>query len=86
MHANSQRWTNACAALATACDDGEFARLEAAYAQSHRAYHTFQHLSECLEKLDWSVSKRAFQNVAFAEIALWYHDVVYQPRASEKQY
>lgn len=85
MKATKQRWANLCAALDFEPDLGEFVRLESAYSQSHRAYHTLQHLSECLEKLDWAASNDISRNIALAEMALWYHDAVYRTRATDNE-
>ncbi len=85
MNVNQQRWENLAAVLNVTPDEGEFERLILAYSESHRAYHTLQHLSECLERFDWAVTDHIFQNSALAEMALWYHDAIYQPRASDNE-
>ena len=49
--------------------------------EPHRAYHTVEHLSTCLnvwQGLPWS-------NAPAAAIALWYHDAIYDPRASDNE-
>jgi predicted metal-dependent HD superfamily phosphohydrolase len=62
---------------------GEHARLLHGYAQPHRAYHTAQHIGECLELL----SQTELPGAQMAEIALalWYHDAVYRPERQDNE-
>ncbi len=60
-----------------------FNKLIAAYSEKQRAYHTIQHLYECLVLLE---SIRADLNDAHAvALALWFHDVVYDPQAKDNE-
>ncbi|MEM8614433.1 MAG: N-methyl-D-aspartate receptor NMDAR2C subunit [Cyanobacteria bacterium P01_H01_bin.105] len=79
------RWQRLCAQFNIDTYEAaqEYKRIVAAYRQSHRAYHTAQHINECLTLLDW-VSGPA-QGYPWLEMALWYHDVVYQPRAHNNE-
>ncbi|MCH7335260.1 metal-dependent hydrolase [Acinetobacter sp. NIPH 2699] len=60
-----------------------FNKLIAAYNEKQRAYHTLQHLYECLVLFE---SIRADLNDAYAvALALWFHDVVYDPQAKDNE-
>jgi predicted metal-dependent HD superfamily phosphohydrolase len=53
------------------------------YREPHRAYHTLQHLDECLQ-----VRRRvnaACQAYAEIDLALWFHDAIYQPRRRDNE-
>ena len=61
-------------------DHDLFAQLSAAYAEPHRAYHTAQHIDECLHHLD--ASGEAAPEI---ELALWFHDAIYDPKAHDNE-
>ncbi|MBW4484736.1 MAG: hypothetical protein KME14_19545 [Tildeniella torsiva UHER 1998/13D] len=53
------------------------------YTEPHRAYHTLQHLGECFKWFD-----RAYdlaENPAAVELALWFHDAVYDTRGADNE-
>jgi predicted metal-dependent HD superfamily phosphohydrolase len=63
----------------------EHARLLRAYAQTHRAYHTAQHLGECLAHLQQAQSALAPVEIAEIALAFWYHDAVYRPQRMDNE-
>jgi predicted metal-dependent HD superfamily phosphohydrolase len=50
------------------------------YAQGHRHYHTLRHVEECLHEFDGVFAYCA--DPAAVEMALWYHDIVYETASS----
>jgi predicted metal-dependent HD superfamily phosphohydrolase len=56
-----------------------FLRLRAAWSAKSRRYHDLEHLADCLRELDATGAEPGIADVA--ELALWYHDAVYEPGA-----
>jgi predicted metal-dependent HD superfamily phosphohydrolase len=77
------RWQEVWGALGAAGDPAGHAALLARYAEPHRHYHTGQHLEECLERFG-AVRDRAAR-WAEVEVALWYHDAVYDTHRSDNE-
>lgn len=53
-----------------------FDRLYSAWASSTRHYHDVEHLIDCLREVD---GEEASTTRDLVELALWYHDAIYEP-------
>jgi predicted metal-dependent HD superfamily phosphohydrolase len=53
------------------------------YSQPHRCYHTPDHIGHCLRMFD--IARDEIIDADAVETALWFHDVVYCPRASDNE-
>jgi len=62
---------------------GWYERLTAAYAEPQRHYHNQQHIAECLVEFDQA--RHLARQPAAAELALWFHDAVYDPRRGDNE-
>lgn len=60
-----------------------YAALTARYGENHRHYHTAQHISECLTHFD--AIRETSEHPAEVELALWFHDAIYEPRARDNE-
>ena len=83
MTLTAARWQAAWQALGTAGREDLHAELLARYAEPHRAYHTQQHLRECLALFDEVRGLAA--HPAEIEIALWFHDAIYDVRRHDNE-
>ncbi|HEX7816460.1 N-methyl-D-aspartate receptor NMDAR2C subunit [Dyella sp.] len=77
-------WIALWQAWSLAAPVGLHRRLLDAYGEHHRAYHTGQHLEECLGLLDelWHDADRPHE----LALALWFHDAVYRPRRQDNEH
>ena len=60
-----------------------FAQLRGGWAGRERRYHGLEHLADCLRELDRAAPEAGVANLV--ELALWYHDAVYEPRRSDNE-
>lgn len=78
------RWDALWARLGGAGDPAPvYDELEARWGEPHRAYHTPDHLRHCLAELDGEPA--AGDDRDAVELALWFHDAVYEPRAKDNE-
>lgn len=74
------------------CGDGDrghaaavFAELAARYAEAHRHYHNGGHIDDCLARLDWAMQAGPVDDADAVELALWFHDVIYELGAADNE-
>lgn len=68
-------WADAWRVLGARPDEATLRELMARYGEPHRAYHTLQHLGECLAYL--SREQDGAERPAEVALALWFHDAIY---------
>lgn len=78
------RWTKLWNHIGATTDPRPiYEQLVAAYSEPYRAYHNLTHLHECLVALDASGAESASARIV--ELALWFHDAVYDPKAGDNE-
>ena len=76
------RWTLLCAGLRL--DGGEqWLELAKNYTTSGLAYHNLHHIADCLAQ--FSARSLESTNPVALEMAIWFHDVIYDPKSSENE-
>jgi predicted metal-dependent HD superfamily phosphohydrolase len=60
-----------------------FAHLAVCYAEPGRVYHTVEHIRDCLGQFD--LARESAPGPDEVEAALWFHDAVYVPGASDNE-
>jgi predicted metal-dependent HD superfamily phosphohydrolase len=81
---DQQRWTGLWSRLgAQGTGLSIYTYLAAAYAEPARAYHTAEHIHDCLAQLD--MSRETARRPDEVEAAIWFHDAVYAPGASDNE-
>jgi predicted metal-dependent HD superfamily phosphohydrolase len=82
-HFNEARWQRLCGVLGLPNLTPCFDEIAMRYAEPQRAYHTAQHIDECLALLDKVADQ--VHNAAEVELAIWAHDVIYDPQAHDNE-
>jgi predicted metal-dependent HD superfamily phosphohydrolase len=84
MSALEQSWSRTWSAL-NLDGNGEavLQQLLVAWSESHRKYHTLQHLLECLAAL--APVRVEAPHAAEIEFALWFHDAIYDVKRSDNE-
>jgi predicted metal-dependent HD superfamily phosphohydrolase len=73
-------WQRAWASLGLSAPEGLIQPLMDAWAEPQRHYHSLQHLRECLALLEPALDLA--QHPGEVELALWFHDAVYDPQGT----
>jgi predicted metal-dependent HD superfamily phosphohydrolase len=58
-------------------------RVSACYAESHRKYHTMQHLDECFSHFE--LIRDHAEHQAEVELAIWFHDAIYRVSSKDNE-
>jgi predicted metal-dependent HD superfamily phosphohydrolase len=78
------RWLKFWTAVGASGDpEAEWRSLSTRYGEPHRAYHTMDHIAHCLDELEEARDLAA--DPLAVEMALWYHDAVYDTRATDNE-
>ncbi len=81
----SARWTAFAASIGAggAAAAAAFADLAKRHGNPGRRYHTLAHVADCLAELD--AAPGLCDRPDAVELALWFHDAVYDPRAADNE-
>lgn len=79
----AQTWATAWSDLGHAAPEGLRKELERAWSDLRRHYHDLRHLRECLAL--WKAWREQCHHGGEVALALWFHDAVYDPHASDNE-
>ena len=75
-----QTWPDPSTAMAVWSD------LAARYQEEHRSFHTLRHIAECVNVVDQYAARVGWSDVPpELELALWFHDIVYEPGSNDNE-
>ncbi|MDA2922988.1 N-methyl-D-aspartate receptor NMDAR2C subunit [Patescibacteria group bacterium AH-259-L07] len=81
---NKQRWVELWQRIGAYGDPlPVYKNLVTRYAEPHRAYHTLSHIVHCLDEFD--LVRDIATNPNAIEMAIWYHDVIYNTRRTDNE-
>lgn len=83
MQLLERSWQTTWLALKAQPATGLFERLVCSYGEPQRRYHTLQHLTECVQHLE--PLRGLAQHPGEVEVALWFHDAVYEPKGADNE-
>jgi predicted metal-dependent HD superfamily phosphohydrolase len=78
-----EQWMATWRGLGALAPAGVYEDLIARYTEPHRHYHTARHLEECFAELA-NVRAEA-ERPAEVELALWFHDAIYEPKRHDNE-
>ena len=77
------RWRETWALVGHPAPSAPLADLVARYGERHRAYHDLGHVLACLGHA--AEVRGRLEHPGCVELALWFHDAVYDPRGSDNE-
>ena len=77
------RFQNLCRRMGAEVATSVIERLQSDYSQPHRAYHNAVHIEDCLRQFDFA--RHLAERPDEVEAAIWFHDVVYDPKATDNE-
>lgn len=81
---NPERWTQLWRAVAREpAPAGSYESLAVRYSEPHRLYHNLAHIADCLAEFDRA--RELAREPMAVELAIWFHDAVYDPRAADNE-
>src|SRR5688572_235508 len=79
-----ERWLHLCNSLrGTGHWENWYDQLVNLYSEPQRHYHTLHHVGHCL--LEFEEAGHLIGNRRAVEVALWFHDAIYEPRAHNNE-
>ena len=83
MNLTFESWQRLWQRIGAQCDPQKwFDEIARRYAEPHRHYHNGEHIAECLREFS-SINHSESANEI--ELALWLHDVIYDPTKSDNE-
>lgn len=83
-YAAKARWRDTWRVIgAKSNGDQIFADLVDRYQETHRVYHTLDHIADCLRHLD--SGRELIVRPVEVEIALWFHDAIYDTQRNDSE-
>lgn len=80
---NQDRWLMLMRSLALAPSLDIYEQLSRAYCETHRFYHTNEHINAMLKHFDHVLPMA--EHPAEVELAIWFHDAIYKPLSSTNE-
>jgi predicted metal-dependent HD superfamily phosphohydrolase len=76
------QWLSLCSQIQL---DGatHWPKIQSAYTTPNLAYHNLHHIADCLTK--FATRRQEATNPIAVELAIWFHDIIYDPRASDNE-
>ena len=76
-------WSRSLGGDESAAVETVYGRLIELYGEPHRHYHTLNHIRHCLREFDRAAA--LMDEPDAVEMALWFHDAIYQPGARDNE-